>query len=141
MCDSATPWTAVRQASLSITNSRSLFKLMRERERERERLYQKKKRGLTKVGGLSLPSVCLTPFGMAGVLKHCPSCGTVTRGADGVLLCDRGVCRWSSQGHQGPWASTQQEQLLDSFLFKSLQPLEMPLLSFTPGMRKGGWEN
>ena len=26
--DSATPWTAVRQASLSITNSRSLFKLM-----------------------------------------------------------------------------------------------------------------
>ena len=26
--DSATPWTAARQASLSITNSRSLFKLM-----------------------------------------------------------------------------------------------------------------
>ena len=112
-----------------------------EKDRERERLYQKKKRGLTKVGGLSLPSVCLTPFGMAGVLKHCPSCGTVTRGADGVLLCDRGVCRWSSQGYQGPWVSTQQEQLLDSFLLKSLQPLEMHLLSFTPGMRKGGWEN
>ena len=28
MSDSATPWTAVRQASLSITNSRSLLKLM-----------------------------------------------------------------------------------------------------------------
>ena len=28
MSDSATPWTAARQASLSITNSRSLFKLM-----------------------------------------------------------------------------------------------------------------
>ena len=27
MSDSATPWTAARQASLSITNSRSLFKL------------------------------------------------------------------------------------------------------------------
>ena len=28
MYDSATPWTAARQASLSITNSRSLLKLM-----------------------------------------------------------------------------------------------------------------
>ena len=28
MCDSATPWTAARQASLSITNSQSLLKLM-----------------------------------------------------------------------------------------------------------------
>ena len=28
MSDSATPWTAARQASLSITNSRSLLKLM-----------------------------------------------------------------------------------------------------------------
>ena len=28
MSDSATPWTAARQASLSITNSQSLFKLM-----------------------------------------------------------------------------------------------------------------
>ena len=28
MCESATPWTAALQASLSITNSQSLFKLM-----------------------------------------------------------------------------------------------------------------
>ena len=28
MSDSATPWTAARQASLSITNSQSLLKLM-----------------------------------------------------------------------------------------------------------------
>ena len=42
MCDSATPWTAVCQASLSITNSWSLFKLMRKRERERDFTKRKK---------------------------------------------------------------------------------------------------
>ena len=50
-----TLWTAARQASLTITNSQSLLKLMRERD-----FTKRKKRDLTKVEGLSLPScVCL----------------------------------------------------------------------------------
>ena len=106
----------------------------KEPERDRERLYQQK-RDLTKVCGLSLPSVWLAPFGIAGVLKHRPSRGTMTRVAE-LLLHGRRIRRWSSKGCQRPWVPTLQEQLLDNFVLKTRQPLEMHLLTSSPQNKK-----
>ena len=51
VCDSATPWTAAHQASLSITNSRSLLKLM-----SMESQYIHGVHGYTHVHGISFLS-------------------------------------------------------------------------------------
>ena len=132
----ATLWTAARQASLSITDSRSLLKLMR------ERLYQKKKKRFNKSWRTFLA------LGVSVSFRHGWSAETLPFTQDS----DKGS-RWGASVRQaglqlvirGPIRGLGRPPHRNSFLTVSPPNVSSPWKCiqclFFPGMKKGGREN